>query len=429
MRDFAKRCVIAIITLEARCLLRRHNPRIIAITGSVGKTAMKDAVYAALRRQSFVRKSEKSYNSEIGVPLSVLGLENAWDNPFLWIKNMIDGAFIALFSKNYPDTLIIEAGIDRPGDMARLVNWLKPDIAVITRIPDVPVHVEFFPSPDEMAREKLLLAETLPENGVLVYNHDDTRLCEYALTTRRVAVGYSRTVPSHFTASNDRIVYHDDRPVGIACDVTHLDTTVSVHLKGVLGVQYCYTIAGALAVAAQCGLSLEEGAAELVSYQPPPGRMRLIPGVKGTLLIDDSYNSSPAAAEAALVALKEVQYAKRKIAVLGDMLELGRYSPGEHTRIGELVPTSADLLVAIGIRSRKTAEAALTHGLSEKNILQYDDAGSAGRELQNLIAPGDVILIKGSQGMRLERLVEELMAEPERAGELLVRQDAAWQNR
>ena len=117
---------------------------------------------------------------------------------------------------------------------------------------------------------------------------------------------------------------------------------------------------------------------------------------------------------------------RRRIAVLGDMLELGQFSIREHERIGELAAEAVDILVTIGVRARGIASGALDKGMNEKNILQYDDARKAGKELESIIEPGDVILVKGSQGIRAERVVEELMAEPEKAEELLVRQNRFW---
>ena len=158
----------------------------------------------------------------------------------------------------------------------------------------------------------------------------------------------------------------------------------------------------------------------------PNGRMRLIEGIKSTTIIDDTYNSSPVAAEQALQTLNEVRYANRKIAVLGDMLELGRFSSEEHEKIGHLVAKTASMLITVGVRARKFAEGALDMGMDESVILQYEDAAQAGRELQGLLQAGDVVLVKGSQGIRLERLVEEIMAHPDQSAELLVRQDEEW---
>lgn len=429
MKNLFKNIVVKILVLESRILLKRHHPTIIAITGSVGKTSMKDAIYSILKRHYSTRKSEKSFNSDIGVPLTVLGLPNAWNNPFLWLKNLVDGFFIAIFSHDYPKYLILETGIDRPGDMSKLTSWVKPDIVVLTRLPDVPVHVEYFSDPQAVIDEKMKLVEALKSEGVVVYNHDDQIIQRELVGVRQKSIGFSRYLSSQFTASNDNIFYHDDMPAGLSFDIDDLNNKHEVKIFGVIGSQHVYTYAGAIATASQCGVLVSDAVKDLVEHISPPGRMRIIKGIKGSVIIDDTYNSSPAAAEQAVITLKEIRYAKRKIAVLGDMLELGRFSAREHEKIGELVAGSADVLFTVGVRARKIAETALEQGVNEKNILQYDDATKAGRELQNFIKAGDVILIKASQGIRAEKIVEEVMQEPNKALDLLVRQDPAWQNR
>ncbi len=429
MKQFFKHIIVAVMTYEAKLLIRRTKPTIIAVTGSVGKTSTKDAIFSVLKNHRSVRKSQKSFNSEIGVPLSILGLPNAWDNPIGWLKNIVDGAITALFDRRYPEILVLEAGVDRPGDMARLAAWLSVDIVVMTRLPEVPVHVEYFGTPEAVVAEKLTLLDALKPEGVFIYNMDDDQLQTAARGVRQSSISFSRYVPSHFTASADQVTYVDDMPVGSSFRLSHLDETVTVKINGSLGVQNAYTCAAAAAVAEQFGISLEAVAAALAEHTVPPGRMRLLPGLKHTLIIDDTYNSSPIAVESALLSLKELTGAKRKIAVLGDMLELGQYSSREHERLGALVPKCADVLFTLGIRARKFAEGALEHGMSEKVIFQYDDIAKAGRELQALLKLGDMVLIKASQGIRAEKVVEEIMAEPERSNTLLVRQDPTWQSR
>jgi len=429
MKQVFKKFIVAVLTYEARVLLRRTKPFIIAVSGSVGKTSTKDAIFSVLKNHRHTRKSEKSFNSEIGVPLSILGLPNAWDNPLAWAKNLIDGAIIAFFNKKYPEVLVLETGVDRPGDMANLATWLNPDIVVITRLPDVPVHVEYFNSPEAVITEKLELLKALKPDGVFIYNHDDDRLQAVTKDVRQSCIGYSRYIPTQFNTSADAVLYRDDVAIGSTFTLSHLDESVQVKIMSSVGVQNTYTFSAAAAVAAQFDISLYEVALSLQKHLVPPGRMRLLSGIKNTLIIDDTYNSSPTAAESALLSLKELKGAKRKIAILGDMLELGRFSSREHERIGELVPQCADVLITLGVRSRKTAQAALEHGMSEKVIFQYDDVARAGRELQSYLNPGDVVLIKASQGIRAERIVEEVMSEPERASELLVRQDISWKKR
>ncbi len=429
MKDIFKKIIVKIITLEAKFLLKRHKPIIIAITGSVGKTSMKDAIFTVIKKSVSARKSEKSYNSDIGVPLTVLGLPNAWNNPFLWLKNIFDGLVTALFSRDYPAYLILETGVDRPGDMAKLASWIKPDIVVLTRFPDVPVHVEFFSGPEAVVAEKMKLVEALKPEGVVIYNHDDQVIQSQLGNIRQQSIGYSRYLPSQFVVSEDKLFYRDDVPAGVQFVVSHFDEQVNIKVNDVAGMPSVYTYVGAIAVGMQCGISLGEAALALGEHLPPPGRMRILPGLKGTVIIDDTYNSSPIAAEQALMTMNELKHAKRKIAVLGDMLELGRFSAREHERIGEIVAGSVDVLFTVGIRSQKIAESALAHGLDEEFIFQYEDVARAGRELQAYLKPGDVVLVKASQGIRAERIVEEIMQQPELASELLVRQDNAWQSR
>src|SRR3989338_11232407 len=126
MKNIFKKTVVWIITLQARAVLRKYKPKIVAVTGSVGKTSAKDAIYEVLSRGARVRKSEKSFNSEIGLPLTILGCPNAWSNPFAWLGNFIEGMKLIVLPNHYPRTLILEVGADRPGDIKNIVRWMKP---------------------------------------------------------------------------------------------------------------------------------------------------------------------------------------------------------------------------------------------------------------------------------------------------------------
>jgi UDP-N-acetylmuramyl pentapeptide synthase len=430
MKQYFKSFVISVLTFEAKLLLRRTKPTIIAITGSVGKTSTKDAIYTAIKDSVHARKSQKSYNSEIGVPLSVLGLENGWNDPLLWLKNLVDGGVRAVFTKSYPDVLVLEMGVDRPGDMQKLMSWITPDVVVLTRLPDVPVHVEYFANPEAVIAEKMHLVNGLKPDGILIFNNDDERVVKEAEQVLQKTVGYSRYSQSDFTVSGDEVRFHDHRPTGFSCTMTHHEKEYTLEVNGSLGVQHAYSYAAALAVAEELGVSLERAVQALNDSVPPPGRMRILRGIENTLILDDTYNSSPVAARRALQSLEELHsYGQRKVAVLGDMLELGKYSTEEHEKIGAFAAEVIDMLVTVGVRSRKTAEGALEHGLSEKCIFQYDTIEDAMVEVPQLLQEGDAILIKGSQGVRAEKLVYTLMEEKEKAAEYLVRQDTMWEVR
>ena len=212
----------------------------------------------------------------------------------------------------------------------------------------------------------------------------------------------------------------------MAFTLKHQEHSTDITVRDTIGSQQVYSCTAAFAVAQALGIPDHEAITSMQELRTPNGRMRIIEGIKSTTIIDDTYNSSPVAAEQALQTLNEVRYANRKIAVLGDMLELGRFSSEEHEKIGHLAAKTSNLLITVGVRARQIAQGALDMGMDESAILQYEDAVQAGRELQGLLQAGDVVLVKASQGVRLERVVEEIMAHPEQSGELLVRQDSEW---
>jgi UDP-N-acetylmuramyl pentapeptide synthase len=419
---------------EAHAVLRKYKPRVVAITGSVGKTSTKDAVYAVLQKKFHVRKSEKSFNSEIGVPLTILGLQNAWGNPLYWLQNIIDGLLLVVTRRPYPEWLVLEVGADRPGDISQLASWLKVDVAIITRLPEVPVHVEFFDSVEAVIQEKASLMDAVRPGGTIILYADDerTRKLEQRLPApdaKFMFFGFGDEVD--VWVSKFEIVRQEGGqgwPLGMRAHVTVAGESAPVEILGSLGTHAFLPAAAAAAAGHVLGVSLAEIVAGLESYDPPPGRVRLLPGIKGSLIIDDTYNSSPAATVAALEAL-QLTKAKRKIAALADMMELGRLSVEEHRKVGAKAAKVCSALVVVGVRARDIAMGALDNGMPDQSILQFEDSTKAAQELQNLVQEGDAILIKGSQSMRMERVVEELMQEPERAGELLVRQDREWKRR
>ena len=177
MRQTFKKILVSILTLIAKGILKRHDPTVIAITGSVGKTSTKDAIYEVLRREGSVRRSEKSFNSELGVPLSIIGAKNAWGSVFGWLSVIMHGLGQLLMAKGkFPKTLVLEVGADRPGDISTIAKWLKPHVVVITRLPDVPVHIEFFPTVESLIEEKISLAKNARKDATLVLNVDDPHI-------------------------------------------------------------------------------------------------------------------------------------------------------------------------------------------------------------------------------------------------------------
>ena len=425
MREFLKKAVIAVLTSEAKLILRKYRPKIVAITGSVGKTSAKDAAAKVLESKFRVRKSQKSYNSEFGVPLTIIGAETGWGSPLKWLEAIRLGLGAIFTKQNYPEILVLEVGADRPGDIKKIREWLKPDVAVVTALAETPVHVEFFESPEEVFEEKAELVKNLPPEASVILNFDDEEVAKMRDKTSARILTFGFVEGADVKGAAYGIFFQDNAPAGIEFEAESLH----VKIPNALGEHQALAALAAMTVGKVFDIKSEDAARALSLYSSPPGRLKLIKGIKETLILDDTYNSSPKAAQAALETLAELP-AKRKIAVLGDMLELGKHTITAHREIGEMAAgKKIDLLITVGVRAKFFAEGAVKAGFSKKQILSFGDSPEAARELEKITEQGDLILIKGSQGMRMEKIVEALMSEPERAGELLCRQDEAWKER
>lgn len=430
MKDIIKKILIWKLTIIARGILFRYRPKIIAVTGNVGKTSTKDAIYVAIRHLGRVRKSEKSFNSEFGVPLSIIGAKSGWNNPLAWVGIILNGLWqiIRPFGV-YPKTLVLEVGADRPGDIRAIAKWLRPHVVVLTRLPEVPVHIEFFPTVNDLAKEKMALVEFLRKEGTFIWNADDTKIRELKESYRVRSLSYGTNEDSDMRASDVQFIDPVRDPEGhggITYKVNFAGKSFPVTLTDIYSDSFVYVSLAALAVAETCGANMVQAIGALREYETPPGRARFIAGLGGTVLIDDTYNSSPTACEAGLTMLKAIPFGKRKIAVIGDMLELGKYTNEAHEAIGLLAKKCADILITVGVRARASAESARGARMAARKVIAVDTASEASEELKKILEEGDVVFLKGSQGVRLEKTVKALMAEPEKARELLVRQDEEW---
>ena len=414
-----KKIIFFILNSEAALVLKRHRPVIIGITGNVGKTSTKEAVATLLTHHHTVAKSPKSYNSAIGVPLAILGLESAWSSPVGWIKNVILGAWRVVSWYPYPEMLVLEMGVDRPGDLDILTRLVHPRIAVVTAIGDIPVHVEFFATPKALADEKAKLIKALDAAGTAILNADDELVLDMASSTRAKILTYGFSDKAAVHAFAYKLVIQHGKPIGVSFKIDYDGKTMPIKMNNIFGKHQIYPILAASAAGIAVGLNLIEIAEGLADYRPPKGRLNVIDGAEKTTIIDDSYNASPLAVEAALETLAEFE-AKRKIAVLGDMLELGKFSADAHRKVGEIAARSANVLVAVGIRAKVMEEA------RAKEFHWFANSDQAAGFLKEYIKEGDLILVKGSQGARMEKIVHTLMARPEDAEKLLVRQESYW---
>lgn len=434
--------VVWILRKEARVVLWRFRPMIIGVTGSVGKTSTKEAIRAVLEARYRLQASPKSYNSEIGLPLTILGESTAWDDVFGWLRVIGGGLRRTISHSPYPERIVAEFGVDRPGDMDKALALAKPTIGVVTAIGEIPVHVEFFAGPKELAREKAKLVRALPAGGHAILNFDDDTVREMGARSLARVISYGFGEGSHVRASCEQLLIRNEEgisvPEGVTFRLDYEGSSVPVRLLGAFGKPQIYAALAGAAVGIVSGMNLIEIAGALTRYTPPPGRMRLLGGIKRTFILDDSYNASPLAMHAAFDLLRDLP-GKRKIAVIGDMLEIGKYTPEAHRAIvqtrlrpasdGQGFPEWGDLLITVGPRARFAAEEAKERGMQAQCVWSFFNADEVEKELQPFLEEGDLILIKGSQAMRLEKVVEAIMAHPERASELLCRQEKFWKKK
>lgn len=432
-RFFKRVCFFVSFRLLAflvRCTLARFGKiGIIGITGSIGKTTTKEAIAHVLSKNFQVLKTEKNYNTEFGLSLTILEMPDPNGSAWGWFK-ILFFAFLKetgrLFRKirSHYDFLVLEMAVNKPGDMKTLLSLVRPHIGVFTGV--MPAHMAEgqFASLDEIYREKAQLIESLPKDGIAFLNHDNDFLREHPPKTVAKVVWYGADSLLKLSAEN------------IACSLegVHFDAKYGDIRTGfstpILGRHHVNALLPAIGCGLSNGMYMHDIVQALADFRLPPGRMNLIPGIRESFLIDSSYNASPEAVKMALSTLTELGKisgtpAHRKIFVLGNMNELGAYSARAHRDITSHLRGAVDLLITIGDEARKTAEETLKENILPENAVHsFPDVSTARDFVKGLLRQHDLVLIKGSQNLvRLEKLVKYLMAEPERAKELLVRQD------
>lgn len=445
MKNLIKKIITWKLGIIAKMYLRRYKPQIVAVTGNVGKTSTKEAIAVVLSRIKKVRSGKGNLNNEFGVPLTILGnwaddYYEAGNTLFFWIRVLFVSFFGLFFQRNYPEVLVLEFGADKPGDIKRLANKFKPHVGVVTAVGEVPVHVEYFSGPEGVAKEKGRLVEALSVSDFAVLNFDDLAVLEMKERTKAKVFTYgfgegeveSEGLPlagqvnqgAMIRVSNFDTWVDNGITEGVSFKINYDDSFVPFRLSGSLGKSQGYAAAAATAVGVIFGMNLVDISEALSEYHGPKGRLKILKGIKNSTIIDDTYNASPLSTHLALETLKDLT-GTRKVAVLGDMLELGKYSIQAHQDVGNVAGSFVDLLICVGSKAKFIADSAFNQ-MPKENIYRFDTSDEAKLKVKELIKEGDIILLKGSQGIRMEKIVEEIMAEPENKKELLVRQGKKW---
>ncbi len=416
-------------------IIRKYRPDIIAVTGSVGKTGTKDAIFCVLAGSFGVRKSEGNLNNELGLPLSILGERSGGRNPFAWLRILGKAFRFLLQSRPFPELLILEMGADHPGDLERLTQIARPRVSVTTAV--APVHTEFFSSLEALAAEKATLARRTEPDGYTILNADDPVVIGFRDKTDARVLSYGFSPEADLRATSFDVIRSTKEhiPSGLRFILSYEGKHVEVTLHGALGRPAVSAALAGAAVGIVYGLELSAIAEALGHLQMPKGRLRPLRGINQSLLIDDTYNASPRAAIAALDVLGDLAEAPasdrgansgRRIAVFGNMAELGHLSEAGHQEVGEHAAKICDLLITVGDLAKGIGAGAVKAGFAAKRVASFEDQSSALHLLRQEIGPKDLILIKGSQSARMEKLTAALLENPADAQLHLVRQGPEW---
>lgn len=404
----------------ARKIVAKYKPIIIGITGSVGKTSSKEAIFLLVSQKFRAFRPSKNLNNEFGLPLAIIGSDSPGRSMLGWMNVLFRGLKLIIFKQKYLEVLVLEYGIDRMGDMGYLLSIARPHISVITSIGVS--HYEFFSDPALIEAEKRKIVEALGADDYAVLNADNERAARQRGRTPARVVTYG-VGSADIHAQDVRASSH--APFETTCSVKLPEREIQVRVP-VLGTPHVSSILSALAVADILHIETSLIEKALAQYKAVPGRLNILGGIKRSVIIDDTYNAAPDSMREALEVFAHIE-GNHKMLVLGDMLELGSLSDDAHTEVGaraaELQPQH---LVTVGPNGRIIAERAVRSGLPEERVISFDTSDEAKIAVQDLMREGSIVLVKGSQGVRMEKIVKEVMAEPMRAQELLCRQYGKW---
>lgn len=368
---------LSALQILARSFLRHHSVRVVGITGSTGKTTTKEFAAFLLSDSYQVLKSEGNYNNHLGLPLSVLNLQT--------------GHEIA----------VLEYGMSSPGEIQSLTKIAPPDVAVITNVH--PVHMEYFESLDKIALAKQEILEGIKPGGTAILNQDDPLVRKMNTGKAGKVIRFGTNEAGDVTARNIHLQGWEKINFDLFYAGQYHPASIPFFNRG-----YLSNFLAAASVSLEFSVPADTVVSQAAELTPFDMRGCLLFPGRDIKLIDDSYNSNPAALDEALKSLA-VLPGQRRIAVLGDMLELGKHTEQYHLQAGQTAgKLGIDILVTAGKLASLMAEGARRAGLSGHRIYSYANASEAADNFPHLVKPGDVILVKGSRGIRMEKIINKL---------------------
>jgi len=393
-----------------KLILWRYKPLIIGVTGSVGKTSTKEAIYTVLKNKFRVERNVFNLNTEIGMPLTIIRGKDAKRNILFWFYNFFHTFWFFIFkTKKYPQILVLEMSEDAPGMIKYLVDLARPKIGVITTIGDPPVHLEYYKNANQLIEEIGYLPQNLTLDNSMILNADNALVLDFKDKTVAKVLSYGFSEYSDVKVTDYKLINIDDlKNIGMSFRLEASGSFVPVKIEGVFGKAQVYALAAAAAVGLSLDMNLVEISEAILDYKIVEGRTKFIPGIKDTWILDDSYNACPDSVRAVLDLLKEIP-ANRKIVVLGDMKELGINSKQAHIEIGRNIADVAKFFVAVG-EEMVFAKEIIDSEYSDIETFWFKDSKQAKKFIKEMMKKGDLVLVKGSHSMEMEKITEYIKA-------------------
>jgi len=388
-----KKLLQSYLKFWAKKYLTRAKPKIVAVTGSVGKTSAKEAIFSVLKEKygQNIAKSSGNLNSETGVPLAILNYQTSPKNLINWLTVILSVPFKSFYNQSF-EIMVLEFAADKPGDIKYLTSIAKPDIAVITAIG--PSHLAAFGDINKIVEEKISLLWALPQNGWAVLNIDDENIRKASYGGRWQKITYAINQSADIIASKITTSFKENK-VSTNFDLSG-KIQANIGQENLGGQAVVYASLAAAAVGQILEMSPEKIASGLSKIKNEKHRMQVLPGINKSIIIDDSYNANPLSMRNALNVLQSLK-AKRKIAVLGDMREIGKITTQAHVEIGQSAAKIADLVIGVGDVAKKF-----------NGQKYFKNRQKAIDFLLKEVKEGDMILIKASRGIGLDKIVDAL---------------------
>ena len=397
-----------ILWLRAKDYLQRYHLPLIGVAGSTDRGVATAAIAAVFSTTYRVRHSPLGANTRAGIASSILGIA-ATRARQPWYQSLPRSKAKELTDYE-PDVIVLELGASRPGDIDYAATHLPFQGAVVTNVHSS--HLDLFGSQELVAHELASLVVSTTRSGFVVLNVDDPLVRDMQTKSQARVITYGTsadaTVRLLHTRSRGRI--------GVACAVNIAGHIYELHFPNIVSEYQIPSLISSLAVAYAMGINLSKAINAIQPLQPTPGHMRFLAGHNHAVLLDDSYDASPESTHTALQTLRSYP-ATRKIAILGDVLDLGTQTITSHQQIGHTVAGVANIFVAVGSHMRHAGAAALRHGSGNQgqnslDIHYFSSSRDVGKWLRDFLHPDDVVLIKGSRAMRMEEVTRRLLSKP-----------------